>query len=33
MTWMGTMEHAGMVMPAEGVPVSQMPGMQPLSGI
>jgi uncharacterized protein (DUF305 family) len=33
MTWMGAMEHAGMVMPAEGMPVSQMPGMQPLSRI
>jgi uncharacterized protein (DUF305 family) len=33
MTWMGAMEHAGMVMPAAGVPVSQMPGMQPLSRI
>jgi uncharacterized protein (DUF305 family) len=30
MTWMGAMEHAGMVMPAAGMPVSQMPGMQPL---
>jgi uncharacterized protein (DUF305 family) len=33
MTWMGAMEHAGMVMPAAGVPVGQMPGMQPLSRI
>jgi uncharacterized protein (DUF305 family) len=33
MTWMGAMEHAGMVMPAEGMPVSQMPGMQPLARI
>jgi uncharacterized protein (DUF305 family) len=33
MTWMGAMEHGGMVMPAEGVPVSQMPGMQPLARI
>jgi uncharacterized protein (DUF305 family) len=33
MTWMGAMEHAGMVMPTEGVRVNQMPGMQPLSRI
>ncbi len=33
MTWMGAMEHAGVVMPATGVPVSQMPGMQPLSRV
>jgi uncharacterized protein (DUF305 family) len=33
MTWMGAMEHAGTVMPAKGVPVGKMPGMQPLSRI
>jgi uncharacterized protein (DUF305 family) len=33
MTWIGAMEHAGMVMPAEGVPVKQMPGMQPQSRV